>query len=352
MLHRTLPALLLALAAPVAAEPPTVVVCRGHEPEWNLRIDGSAATLATLDARGLEQTGLEGRLQETGGRPPSFVYRGRAGTSGADLVAMITREACVDTMADAAEGGGPMDYTARVSLPDGATRQGCCTIGPSASRPDDAAPSPKPPAVPSPVAPPSVATPPLVPAPAQPPPVSTPPVAAPATSTAGLPLVGGEITVLALPDGRECRSTAKRKTTNYRGQRVNFDCGLWGGDTVGLIGPVTVGADGLLVAQKAVIEWRESGNLPREVETTSARVSEIALGDGLTCRFAGLGATLAFGGRRASYTCGMKDGDTVTLLGELEPVEGGFRIVRARIVHGEIGFTLRSSEPILVTAPR
>jgi uncharacterized membrane protein len=347
MLQLALLALLLALAAPVAAGPPTVVVCRGHEPEWNLRIDGSAATLATLDARGLEQTGLLGRLSETGGRPPSFVYRGRAGTSGADLVAMITREACVDTMADAAEGGGPAEYTGRVSLPDGATRQGCCTIGPSAMPPDDAASSPKPPAVPSPVAPPPVATPPVVPAPVQPPPVSTPPVAAATTSTAGLPLVDGGITVLALPDGRECRSTGKRPTTNFRGQRVNFDCGLWGGDTVGLIGPVTVGADGLLVAQKAVIEWRESGNRQRDPEPTPARVSEIALADGLTCRFAGEGATLAFEGRRASFTCGMKDGDTVTLLGELEPVEGGFRIA-----HGESGFTLRSSGPILVTAPR
>ena len=82
MLHRALPALLLALVAPVAAEAPTVVVCRGHEPEWNLRIDGSAATLATLDARGLSQTGLLGRLSETGGQPPSFVYRGRGGRRG------------------------------------------------------------------------------------------------------------------------------------------------------------------------------------------------------------------------------------------------------------------------------
>jgi uncharacterized membrane protein len=318
MLHRALPALLLALAAPVAAEPPPVLVCRGHEPEWNLRIDGSAATLATLDARGLTQTKLEGRLQEPGGRPPSFVYRGRTGTSGADLVAMITREACVDTMAGAAEGGGSTDYTARVSLPDGATRRGCCTIVPAAAPPPEGAP----------VAPP------------------------PAATSAALPLVGGEITALALPDGRECRSTGKGATITFRGQRVNFDCGRSGGDTLGLVGPLTVGPEGLLAAQKAVIEWRESGNAPRTVETTPARVSEVALGDGLACRLSGMGATLAFEGRRASYTCGMKDGDTVVLLGDLEPGEGGFQIVRARIAHGESGFSLRSSETILVAAPR
>ena len=33
-------------------------------------------------------------------------------------------------------------------------------------------------------------------------------------------------------------------------------------------------------------------------------------------------------------------------------MEGGFRILRARIAQGAQGFTLVSSEPILVTAPR
>ena len=46
----------------------------------------------------------------------------------------------------------------------------------------------------------------------------------------------------------------------------------------------------------------------------------------------------------------MKDGDTIALLGDLEAAEGGFRIVRARITQGAQGFTLASSEPILVTA--
>ncbi len=331
MRHRTLPALLLALVAPAAAEPPPGFACRGHEPEWNLRIDASRATLATLDTRGLAQTGLDGRLQETDGRTAFFVYRGRAGAAGADLVAVITREACVDTMADAAEGGGPADYTARVSLPDGATRQGCCTIMPAA------APPPADAALPRPV----VAA--AAPAP------STP---APAPQPGALPAAKGGITALVLPDGQACQQTGKGATATVRGQRVNFDCGRWGGDTVGLVGPLSVGTGGLLTAQKAVIDWRESGSAPRPIETTAVRVSEIALTDGLTCRFSGTGASLAFEGRRASYTCGMRDGDTIALLGDLEPVEGGFRIVRARIAQGESGFALRSSETILVTAPR
>jgi uncharacterized membrane protein len=128
---------LLVAAAPLAGEP--VLVCRGHEPEWNLRVEGPSATLATLGSQGLVQTGFAGRLQELGwGRPPFFVYRGRAEASGPDLVAVITRETCLDTMADAAEGGGASEYTARVSLPGGEVRLGCCSL-PQA--PEPAAPA-------------------------------------------------------------------------------------------------------------------------------------------------------------------------------------------------------------------
>jgi hypothetical protein len=163
---------------------------------------------------------------------------------------------------------------------------------------------------------------------------------------------GGEIAALTLTDGTVCRSTGKGATLAFEGQRLIFDCGSSGVDKVGILGPLAIGPEGLLVARRAEIVWNEGLTSVRKAEPALARASEIALADGLTCRFAGKGATLAFEGRRASFTCGMTGGDTVSLLGELEPVEGGFRIVRARIAHGESGFTLRSSEPILVTAPR
>ena len=298
--------LLATAAAPRAGEPADVLVCRGHEPEWNLRIDGSAATLATLGAQGLAQTGFEGRLQEVGwGRPPFLVYRGRADVSAADLVAVITREACLDTMADVAEGGGASEYTARVSLPGGEVRLGCC-----------AAPR------------------------------------TPVATTAPEVSAGGEITALTLPDGVVCRSTGNGATLAFEGQRLNFDCGLSGVDRLGLLGPLSPGPEGLLQARKAEIGWNEGSSSVRKAEPILARPAEIALLDGLTCRHSGRGATLAFEGRRANYTCGTKDGDTVALLGELEAAEGGFRILRARIAHGAQGFALVSSQPILVTAPR
>jgi uncharacterized membrane protein len=341
MLRRTPAVLLLALAAPAGAEPPPVLVCGGREPEWSLRIDGAKATLATLGARGLTQTGVDGHLQEVGGRLPSFVYRGRLGTSGADLVAVITREGCTDSKTDAAEEGGPAEYSARVSLPEGAVQLGCCTV------PATIAPAAEPRALPPPV----VAEPPPVAAP-PPQPVGPPPAVVGTTSTP--PAASGEITALVLPDGRACQRTGTRPTPTptYNGQRVNFDCGRRGGDTVALVGPLTPGSEGLLAARKAVIEWREGGlNVPPPIETTVARVSEVALADDLTCRLAGADVTLAFEGRRAQFTCGMKDGETVALLGDFEPVEGGFFIVRARIAQIDAGFVLRSSESILVTGP-
>jgi uncharacterized membrane protein len=323
--------LLGAVAAPVAGEPPAVLVCRGHEPDWSLRIDGSAATLATLGTRGLAQTGLGGRLQEIEwARPPFLVYRGRAESSDADLVAVITREACADTMADATEGGGASDFTARVSLPGNEVRLGCC----AAPRAPVAAASP------AAVAPP-VAAPPAPPVPSAP----------PTTAMSG-EAVEGEITALVLSDGVICRSAGKGATLSFEGQRLNFDCGQSGVDKLGLLGPLAIGPEGMLTTERAEITFNESLFSVRKAEPTLARASEIALANGLTCRLAGKGATLAFEGQRATYTCGMKDGDTVALLGDLAAAEGGFRIVRARIADGESGFTLRSSEPILVTAPR
>ena len=318
----------LLAAAALAGEP--VLVCRGHEPEWNLRAEGPSATLATLGSQGLVQTGFAGRLQELGwGRPPFFVYRGRAEASGTDLVAVITRETCLDTMADAAEGGGASEYTARVSLPGGDVRLGCCALPPAKE-----APAPRAAAAPMALPPPAVPAPPAA-----------------TTAVRGI-AGGGEITALTLPDGTVCRSAGRGATLAFEGQRLNFDCGQSGVDRLGLLGPLSPGPEGLLQARKAEIGWNEGSWSVRNAGPVLARPAEIALSDGLTCRHAGRGATLAFEGRRASFTCGMQDGDTVALLGDLEGVEGGFRILRARIAQGAQGFTLVSSEPLLVTAPR
>ncbi len=305
----TLPAFVF-LAAVASAEPSDTLVCRGHEPAWSLSIDGSSATLRTLGERGTMQVALNGRLREASARPLSLVYRGRADGWDADLVAVITREACSDTIAEAGERNGTSDYTVRLSLPDGGVRQGCC---------GRAAP---------------------------------PAEAGAAASGAAAEAPRGEVVAITLADDRECRSTGRGATLASRGRRLSFDCGFRDGDRLGIVGPLGTSPNGFLVAHRAVIAWRESGSAAPDPEPAAARVSEIALADGLTCREPGRGPALVFDGRRASFTCGMKDGETVALLGDLEPAPGGFRVLRARIGESDTGFVVRSSEIVLLAAPR
>lgn len=82
------------------------------------------------------------------------------------------------------------------------------------------------------------------------------------------------------------------------------------------------------------------------------RVLEIVFSDGLACRSSGAGATVAFGGRRAAFTCGTREGASVVLLGDPEPADGGLRVTRARVVTGDGGFTLAGEESPLVALPR
>jgi hypothetical protein len=122
--------------------------------------------------------------------------------------------------------------------------------------------------------------------------------------------------------------------------------------TAALLGPLAAGTGGLLAAQRAELAWNEGDYSVRREASTPVRVSEIAFSDGLTCRSAGAGGTIAFGGRRAAFTCGTLAGARVVVLGDLEPVEGGFRATRARVVTGAGGFSVAGEESLLVTMPR
>ena len=170
--------------------------------------------------------------------------------------------------------------------------------------------------------------------------------------------LGGEITSLILPDvSRSAGALGRERRWRSNGEPLTFDCGPSGVDIAGPPPVRSLGPGGMLAAKEGGGSTSSTRGLFSGAQGgahTVARASEIALADGLTCRFAGKGATLAFEGRRASFTCGMKDGDTVTLLGELEPIEG-------EIFAGSSGpgsptaraaSPLRSSEPILVTVPR
>ncbi len=83
-----------------------------------------------------------------------------------------------------------------------------------------------------------------------------------------------------------------------------------------------------------------------------APTAAFVLPDGNTCLFAGTGATLAFDGKRVTYTCDIApEGKMVGILGD--PVPSGeteWQVEVATLAHGDGGFTLESSETIEFTA--
>jgi uncharacterized membrane protein len=109
-------------AAAIPTSLPRDFRCLGQEPFWNLEIHGESARL--------RQLGEEGDGQDLAGQPramgylavPTLAWRGRAPEASGDVVVFITRERCSDTMADRP----PYAYAARLSLPGGEARFGCC----------------------------------------------------------------------------------------------------------------------------------------------------------------------------------------------------------------------------------
>jgi uncharacterized membrane protein len=301
------------LLAPLASTPAPSVACRGFEPSWSLRVEGAAATIAV---HGLPSRALDGRLVESSGsRLPFFVYRAKSGADG-DLVALITAEACRDATTAQSGSDGISTHTARVSLASGEVLEGCCRVEriPAAEvGPAPSAPAPRPPG--------------------------------------GAPAATGSITAVALPDGTVCRA-GDRALLGPGDRLLTFECEPSGVDVVALLGPLAAGPGGVLVAHRAELAWNEGEYSVRREASTPVRVSEIAFSDGLACRSSGAGATVAFGGRRAAFTCGTLAGARVVVLGDLEPVEGGFRATRARVLTGDGGFTLAGEESLLVTPPR
>jgi uncharacterized membrane protein len=302
------PLLLAPVASTATAAPAPTAVCHGDEPSWSLRIEGAAATFSLS---GLPSRALDGRLVESrGSRLPFLVYR--AGSGAGDFVAVISAEACQDGTADESAGGGISTHTARLSLASGEVLEGCCRL--------ERAPA-------------SEAGP------------------APSASAPRPPAATGSITAVALPDGTVCRA-GDRALLGPGGRPLTFECDRSGVDVVALLGPLTAEPSGLLSAQRAELTWNEGDYSVRREAATPVRVSEIAFSDGLACRGSGAGATVAFGGRRAAFTCGTREGARLVLLGDLQPAEGGLRVTRARVVTGDGGFTLAAEESLLVTLPR
>lgn len=106
---------------------PSNYVCTGNEPSWKLEIAGNGATWSGLAGTAAEERRYKGDLTSVPkATTPFVVFRGRLDAGLRELVAMISQEACKDTMSTEGPTKGQFAFSARVSLPQGDVRTGCC----------------------------------------------------------------------------------------------------------------------------------------------------------------------------------------------------------------------------------
>lgn len=131
---------LVQAAAPAAPDQPAADVapdalrCQGNEPGWLLISHAGQVRLRTQDSPGREINMPARYTSAPWAETPFGVLRGEAPGSGT-LVAFLTAERCGDTMSEAV-----FPMRARVSMPDGSVRAGCCRPVHAQSdprRPDD-----------------------------------------------------------------------------------------------------------------------------------------------------------------------------------------------------------------------
>jgi hypothetical protein len=141
-----------------------------------------------------------------------------------------------------------------------------------------------------------------------------------------------------------CLFAGTGATLAFDGKRLNFTCEREGENETGLLGDVVMSDVGWTI-EKATIGHGDAGF--SLLSSQMVLIDGIELADGTLCAFAGMGATLAFEGKRLNFTCGSPE---VGLLGEVRLTEDGWAIEKAVIEHGDSGFTLLSSEEVLITA--
>lgn len=107
-------------AAPEMPGPAVALRCTGNEPGWSLLVQGGLARLRTQADPGREVNAAARYTAAPWAEPPFAMLRVDVPGAGT-AVAMLVAEACTDSMSGA---GQPI--RARVSMPDGTLRMGCC----------------------------------------------------------------------------------------------------------------------------------------------------------------------------------------------------------------------------------
>ena len=111
------------LGTAASAQPvPATLACGGSEPFWSLALGPGKARLDAPEPALLKGgSDFAGKATPIANqRPGTVVWRGRAGGTGNDLVAVIERQACP------APSGRDDPFRVLLSLPDGTALAGCC----------------------------------------------------------------------------------------------------------------------------------------------------------------------------------------------------------------------------------
>lgn len=107
-------------AAPEMPGPAVALRCTGNEPGWSLLVQGGLARLRTQADPGREVNAAARYTAAPWAEPPFAMLRVDVPGAGT-AVAMLVAERCTDSMS-----GEGLPIRARVSMPDGALRMGCC----------------------------------------------------------------------------------------------------------------------------------------------------------------------------------------------------------------------------------
>jgi uncharacterized membrane protein len=113
-------------------------VCSGNEPFWHIEMNSASAVLTRPGMHEIEEHVFAGRLDAFDYLdPPWSIWRGHEiDANGGDLVVVVRKETCLDTMADDVV----FDHRALVSFPEGTAATGCCNAA-TALDPDGVPPS-------------------------------------------------------------------------------------------------------------------------------------------------------------------------------------------------------------------
>lgn len=146
---------------------------------------------------------------------------------------------------------------------------------------------------------------------------------APTGAGSGAPPGTTAAAALVLPDGTTCAWAGAGATLAFDGKRVNYTCSESAEMIIALLGDPMPAESGVWSVEKATITHDSNGFTLDSSETVTFLAATLDLADDATCTFAGMGATLAFDGKRLTYTCG-EPGDTITgIIGDLTAGEAG-----------------------------